>query len=135
HQYVTVVCPHCQQPVAAERPAETPESQFGVRTHALVGLLHGRYRLSMRVTVALLCTLWALPLSVGSIPRLCGRVRAALAAPYAEAQAAVQGSGAVHLDETGWRCAGQRAWLWIAASTVATCFLIVGSRAGAVVTR
>jgi transposase len=135
HQYVTVVCPACQQPVAAERPPETPESQFGVRTHALVGLLHGRYRLSMRETVALLVTLWALPLSVGSIPRLCRRVSAALAPPYTEAQAAVQASGAVHVDETGWRCAGRRAWLWLAASPVATCFLIVGSRAGAVVTQ
>lgn len=135
HQYVTVVCPGCQQPVTAERPPEVPESQFGVRTHALVGLLHGRYRLSMRETVALLVTLWGLPLSVGSIPRLCGRVSAALAAPYAEVQAAVQASAAVHVDETGWRCAGQRAWLWIAVSTVATLFLIASSRAGAVVTR
>jgi len=135
HQYVTVVCPQCQQSVAAERPVESPESQFGVRTHALVALLHGRYRLSMRETVALLGPLWALPLSVGSIPRLCARMSTALAAPYAEAQAAVQASDAVHLDETGWRCAGQRAWLWIALSTAATCFLVAGSRAGAIVTR
>jgi transposase len=135
HQYVTVQCPQCQQPVAAARPPETPESQFGVRTHALVGLLHGRYRLSMRETVALLFTLWALPLSVGSIPRLCGRLSAALATPYVEAQAGVQASEAVHLDETGWRCAGRRAWLWIAVGTVATIFLIASSRAGAIVTR
>jgi transposase len=135
HRYVTVVCPTCQARVAAARPPEVPEGQFGLRTQALVGLLHGRYRLSMRETVALLVTLWRLPLSVGSVPRLCARVSEALAAPYAEAQAAVQASRAVHVDETGWRCAGRRAWLWIAASAVATLFLVATSRAGTVVTR
>jgi len=69
------------------------------------------------------------------VPRLCQRVSEALAAPYADAQAAVQASAAVHVDETGWRCAGRRAWLWIAVGAVATSFLVAASRAGTVVTQ
>ena len=32
------------------------------------------------------------------------------------------------MDETGWREANQKAWLWVAATTLATVFLIQPSR-------
>jgi transposase len=38
------------------------------------------------------------------------------------------------MDETGWREANRRAWLWVAATTPVTVFLIRLSRGGGVVT-
>jgi transposase len=39
----------------------------------------------------------------------------------------------VHLDETGWRQAQQRAWLWTVVTPEVTAFLMDRSRGGAVV--
>ncbi len=33
-----------------------------------------------------------------------------------------------HLDETGWKEKGKRRWLWVAATKLATVFLVSGSR-------
>jgi len=53
------------------------------------------------------------PLSVGSVQRCCERVSDALAAPVEELAAALATVPAVHADETGWRQAGVRHWLWV----------------------
>lgn len=52
----------------------------------------------------------------------------ALAAAHAEAQQAVPQAAAKHVDETGWKQAGQKRWLWGAATAVVACFVIVPSR-------
>src|SRR5207253_8809239 len=53
---------------------------------------------------------------------------AALAAPVAELEQAVQQAPAAHADETSWREAGQRCWLWVVVTAVATVFTIAPSR-------
>ncbi len=134
HQYLTVCCGRCQRLVTAARPAGVPSGAFGVRVLALVALLHGRYRLSVRETAAVLGALFGLPISAGGVPRLNAQVSAALAPAYAEALAAVMTSSAVAVDETGWKRAGQRTWLWTVHSRVATVFQVAPQRSGAVVT-
>jgi len=86
HRYQRVTCPHCGAEVAAERPADVPAGAFGARVVALVGLLHGRYRLSMREIVALLLDIYHLPLSPGAVSDLCQVLSQALAAPTARAR-------------------------------------------------
>jgi transposase len=55
-----------------------------------------------------------------------------VAEPVEEARAYVQKQASAHLDETGWREGGQRAWLWVAVTTWVTVFLVRLSRGGKV---
>jgi transposase len=72
-------------------------------------------------------------LALGSVDRLCQATAAALAAPVAELEQAVQQAPAAHADETSWREAGQRCWLWVVVTAVATVFTIAPSRGRGVI--
>ena len=128
HHYHTVCCPACGDLVTAQRPDDLPPGAFGPRTAAVASLLHGRYRISQREVGALLEDLFALPLSVGSVVTLQATVSAALAPVYTEVQAQVQAAAVVNVDETGWKEAGDRRWLWTVVTAVATLFLVAASR-------
>ncbi|MGH3055656.1 MAG: IS66 family transposase [Gaiellaceae bacterium] len=51
-----------------------------------------------------------------------------MAPAHAAARQAVQDAAVKHVDETGWKQAGQRRWLWAAATTVVACLVIHPSR-------
>jgi hypothetical protein len=55
-------------------------------------VLAGRYRLSRREVVGVCTDVLGAPLALGSVDRLCQATAAALAAPVAELEQAVQGS-------------------------------------------
>ena len=131
HRFPTVTCPHCAYPVTAPPPAELPPGAFGPHLAALVALLHGRYRLSARECAALLGEVFGVPLGLGSVPALCQQVSAALAAPYAEAAAYVHAQPVANADETGWKQAGQRRWLWVAVTALVTLFRVDPHRSAA----
>ena len=58
----------------------------------------------------------------------------ALAQPVEEAREYVrEGTGAVHVDETGWRERNRRAWLWVAARGSVAVYLVRLSRGAKVV--
>jgi transposase len=96
-------------------------------------LLSGRYRLSRREVRQLLQDLWKVRVSLGAVVRQEQTQSAALAPVVAEAQAVVQEAAVVNVDETGWREAQQRAWLWTAVTATLTVFRIDRSRSGAAV--
>jgi transposase len=73
------------------------------------------------------------PLAVGSVDHLCQATAAALAGPVAELGQAVQQMAAAHADETSWREAGQRRWLWVVVTAVATVFTLAPSRSRGVI--
>jgi transposase len=52
----------------------------------------------------------------------------AVAQPVVECQSYVQQQGAANVDETGWREANRRAWVWVMATAVAAVFQIGRSR-------
>ena len=131
HQFPTVCCPHCRSPVRAPRPPEVPPGAFGPRVAALVSLLHGRYRLSERETVALLADLCGLAVSLGSVAALCQSVSTALAPVYAEVQATLERQPIANVDETSWKEAGARRWLWVAVTAVCTLFRVAQHRSAA----
>lgn len=128
HQYHVVGCPTCQRRVRAERPADVPSGAFGPRLVSLVALLNGRYRLSKREVGDLLAEVFEVPISDGSVVSACDQVSAALEAPYAEAQRVVEAAAHAHVDETGWKQAGQRCWLWVAVTTLVTLFRLATTR-------
>lgn len=130
HQYHTVCCPGCGELVTATRPPDVPPGSFGPRTAALVSMLHGRYRISHREVVNLFADLFHFPLSLGSVVTLQTTVSTALAPIYADIQTHVQAAAVANVDETGWKEAGKRRWLWVMVTTLATCFYVATSRNG-----
>jgi transposase len=128
YQQHTVCCPSCQTLVWTDRPATAPPGAFGPRATALVSLLHGRYRLSDRETQNFLAVVCGLPIGLGSIPTCCDRMSTALAPIDASVHAHIQRQEVANIDETSWRVAGQRGWLWTMVTETATCFRIALSR-------
>jgi transposase len=71
------------------------------------------------------------PISLGTVSNLEQEMSSALAEAHAEAQKAVQEADAKNVDETGWKQAGQKRWLWGAATALAACFIIAPTRGAA----
>lgn len=123
-------CAACGRVTVGALPAGVSRSHFGPRLHALTALLTGAWRLSKRQGAALLALLYGLDLSLGSVRGMERRMAAALEAPYGEALAHVQAAGVAHADETSWREAKSRAWLWLAATREVAVSLIQRRRSG-----
>jgi len=104
----------------------------GPRAQAVGSLCTGAYRLSKRTTQRVLADLFGLQVSVGTISQLEAATTEAVASPVEEARTFVQEQASAHLDETGWREGGQRAWLWVAATMWVTVFVVRLSRGGQV---
>ena len=126
-------CAHCGTRTRTELPAGVPRRPFGVRLTAVIALLSGRYRLSRREVRQLMQDLWQVRVSLGAVVRQEQAQSAALAPAVEEAQAAVQQAAVVNMDETGWRQAKQRAWLWTVVIATLTVFRIDRTRSGAAV--
>jgi transposase len=130
YQQHTVDCPACHARVQGQRPPDAPPGGYGARATALTSLLHGRLRLSERESATTLTDICGLPISLGSVVRCCERVSDALAPVYTALQTVVQQQRVVNMDETSWKEATVRHWLWTVVSALATVFLIVKSRGG-----
>jgi len=128
YQVHRLACPACGTVTTPPLPPGVPTGAFGPRLQAIVGLLGGRYQLSDRQVQEVLATLFGVALGLGSVPALKQATSAALAAPVAEAHAYVQAQERANVDETGWREAHRKAWLWVAVSSWVTVFLIQASR-------
>jgi transposase len=133
HQLQHVRCGACGLTTCAVLPADVPAGAFGRRLQATVAVLAGRYRLSRREVVGVCTDVLGAPLAVGSVDRLCQATAQALAAPMAALEAAVQHAAAAHADETSWREAGQRCWLWVVVTALATVFTLAPSRGSGVI--
>ena len=134
HRLHNQVCDCCGHATEAALPAIMPRGAFGPRLRAIIALCAGRYRLSKRVTQELLSDVLGVQLALGSVCNAERQVSQALAAPVEEVREFVRHQPAVHADETGWREAKGRAWLWTAHTPLATVFQIAKSR-GAVIAK
>ena len=128
YQLHRLACPDCGAVTTPDLPAGVPRGAFGPRLQAIVSLLGGRYQLSDRQVQEVLATLFGVELGLGSVPALKQATSAALAAPVAEAHAYVRAQARANVDETGWREANRKAWLWVAVTTWVSIFLIHASR-------
>jgi len=123
-----LACPECGVTDRAALPDGVPRGVFGPRLRAWATLLSGAYRLSMRQVARRFGDLLGVSISTGMVAKLQRQAADDLAAPTAEIDAEVRRAGAVHVDETGWREAGQKAWLWVGVAEGATAFRIHRSR-------
>lgn len=128
----TLTCPECRAKTRAELPQGVPTGAFGPRLQAMVALLTGRYRMSKRDAKEIMGDFFKADLSTGSVCNLEHRASEAISEPVAEARSFVKEQPVVHMDETGWREANKKAWLWVAATSLVTVFLIRRSRGGKV---
>jgi len=127
-------CGNCGEITRAELPDGVPAGGFGPRLVATIAVLSGAYRMSKRLTVALLGNLYGIPISLGSITA-CEKIASrAVAEPVKAAQEFVRKQGVKHADESSWYEGAQRlrVWLWVASTVQVTVFLIRASRGGEV---
>lgn len=132
HRGVTVRCGECGQTTPGLLPAAVRESAFGPRLQAALATL-SRHRLSRREVTEVAEDLLGTSISVGSVQESCERVSAALAEPVAEVEKRVREVTYAHADETGWKWAGLRVWMWVVVTAIGTVFRITQSRRGNII--
>lgn len=132
YQWHQLVCPACGEPTRAPWPAGVPSSTYGPRVHATVALCTGAYRLSKRMTGQMMDDVFGVPMSVGTISQAEKTTTQVVAPPVEEARACVEAQAVAHLDETSWRQGDNRAWLWVAVTSLVTVFVVQLSRGGQV---
>jgi transposase len=125
-------CPHCKTVTRGALPDGVPRTSFGPRLHAALGVLTGAYRLSKRQVVQLGSDLLGLTISVGMVAKLERITADVLERPVAELAERVKTAEAANIDETGWREARRKAWLWVVVTSAGVVFRVARSRAGAV---
>ena len=123
-------CPRCRITTRAPLPAGVPTSMVGPRLQAVVTVASGAFRMSKRMIEEMLAGFFDADVSLGTIADVEQRTSEALAAPVEEVKAAIRQEPVVHADETSWREATKKAWLWVAATTTMAVFLIRRSRGG-----
>jgi transposase len=126
-------CDGCGEVTRGRLSEGVPVGCFMPRMLAVIALLSGAYRLSKRQIQQLLGDLLGMGISLGSIITVEQSVSQTLAEPVQEAQEYVREQTVVHSDETSWKQALKRAWLWVAVTPGVTVFLIRLSRGKVVV--
>src|SRR5207245_5766208 len=103
-------CSACGQLTLAALPEEVL-GQFGPQLTALIAYLTVVCRVPRLVVQRFLEGALQIPISLGSTQAAWEEASAAVVAPYAELEAALQHETVVNADETGHRTNGDRGWL------------------------
>jgi transposase len=114
----------CGAVTRAAIPEAIRAHTFDPRLTAAIAYFTGRLHVSRRDTEEAIETLFQVPLALGTVSNLEQETSAALAPAHAEAQQAVQEAEVKNVDETGWKQAGQKRWLWAGATSRVACFVI-----------
>jgi len=104
-------CRACGRTTQAALPDEIV-GQFGPQLTALIAYLTVVCRMPRLVVQRFLAGALQIPISLGSTQAAWEEASAALAAPYAELEAALPQEPVVNADETGHRTNGDKRWLW-----------------------
>jgi transposase len=124
-------CPCCGTLNHAAIPADLKAHSVGPRLAATLSYLAGRHHLSQRGLEELAEDVFDVPLSLGTVGHLAFQASAALAPAHAEAVQAVRQAAVKNVDETSWKLAGGRCWLWAAATATVAAFAIHARRSAA----
>jgi transposase len=124
HRTHRLHCSCCGKQTTARLPAGIGGSAFGPRLQAAIVTLTARHRISRRGASELASDLFGIGLSTGTVDAICQRACGALAGPHASLRDWVLAQPALHVDETGWRTAGDARALWTATTPGASLFEI-----------
>jgi transposase len=112
HRCERLRCPACGKRSRASLPREVARSSFGARLEAAVATLSVRNRVSRGDAVELVEELFGARISSGTVDAILARTGQALQDPHDDLLRRLRSSGALNMDETGWRTAGERRALW-----------------------
>ena len=121
-------CPDCGHVTHAPIPEAIRALHCGDRLTATITYLTGRHRLPKRGAEEFTEDVFGVPISLGTIAALEQEVSAALQPAHAEVVQAVREAPVKNVDETSWKQAGGKCWLWVAATTAVAAFIIHGQR-------
>jgi transposase len=128
HQAHGRTCPYCGQLTWAQIPDAIRAHVCGPRLTATMSYMSGVLHTSKRGIEEFVETVLSVPIALGTVSNHEQEMSAALAAAHGEAQQAVQAAAAKNVDETGWKQAGAKRWLWGAATALVVCFVITPTR-------
>jgi transposase len=128
HQGHSRTCPECGLLNHAEIPAEVRAHVIGPRLAAVMSYFSGCHHDGKRGVEEIVETVFQVPVSLGTVVALEQEMSTALTAAHAEAQQAVRSAAVKNVDETSWKRAGQKCWLWAAATATVAFFAIHGRR-------
>jgi len=129
-----LTCPDCGTRTCASLPVGVPKELSAPRLQALLAVLAGGYRLGKRPIRQLVQDLFGLSISTGVVAKLERSTADALQPPMAELEEYIRTQHA-NVDETSWREAGQKAWLWVVVTPLVTLFHVAATRCGKVTGR
>ena len=105
-------------------PAAIRADSIGPNLSAAMVYFAGSHGMSKRGTEETVGTLFGVPIAAGTIANPEQEASAALEPAYREVRRHVAEADVKHIDETGWKEAGKKRWLWAAATLEAVLFLI-----------
>jgi transposase len=117
-------CGCCSHVTREHIPQAITADSFGPRLAAVVSYLSGCQHVSQRGLLDVVEAVFGVPASLGTIDALQGQMIQALAPPHQEVAQAVREAPAKNVDETGWKQAGQKRWLWAAVTGTAALFVV-----------
>jgi transposase len=124
-------CPDCGHVTREAIPAEIRAHAFGPRLAATLSYLNGSQYVSQRGLEDVCDVIFGVPLSLGSVTALQEQMSQALAPAHQEIANEVRSAPVKNVDETGWKQAGGKRWLWTAVSATAALFVIHLTRGAA----
>ena len=124
HRTHRLHCAACGVKTTAGLRAGIGGSAFGPNLQAALVTLTARNRVSRRGMIELARDLFGVSVSTGAVDAICQRASDALAGPHAQLHDWVLDQAAVHVDETGWRTAGDGRALWTLTTPGAAIFQI-----------
>jgi transposase len=124
HQAHARTCPGCGLVNHAVIPPQVRSHVIGPRLAATMSYLSGRFHLSKRSVKEFVEAVFDVPVSLGTVAALEQQTSAALAPAHDQARDEVRNAPVKNADETGWKQAGARRWLWTAATAAVAYFVI-----------
>lgn len=127
-------CRRCGRRSQGRHPLQTSDalgaaaSQVGPHAVALAAQLNKELGLPIAKVALVLAQLCGLRVSAGGLHRALARLAGTAAPTYGALIEGVRDSPAVAADETGWRVAGIRQWLWVFVGDGVTVYLIAPGR-------
>jgi transposase len=127
-------CGRCGRRAQGRHALQTSEAlgaaaaQVGPRAVALAAQLNKELGLPMGKVARVLLEVCGVQVTPGGLYQAIARLANAAGATYLALIAGVQASRAVAADETGWRVAGTRQWLWVFVGDDVTVYLVAEGR-------